>query len=100
MLSERLLKVATPFTAVTGVVPERVLPPGFVPMAMAIDAELVVTTSLPASSTVTVTAGEMEAPAKVFEGWTLKTSFVAGPTVTLNGLLVAPVKPVEAAVRV
>ena len=40
LLIERLLKVATPSTALTVVVPLNVPPPGFVPMAIVIDAVL------------------------------------------------------------
>ena len=65
---ERPLKVATPLTALTILVPPRVPPPGFVPMATVTEAVLVVTTLPFASSTCSVTAGLMEAPATVFVG--------------------------------
>ena len=91
LLIERSLKVATPFTAFTGVVPLSVPPPGFVPMATVIEAVLEVTTFPPASSTLTATAGVIEDPAAVFVGWTVKASFVAVPTETLMAVLVAAV---------
>ena len=88
---ERLLNVATPPDAVTVVVPLRVPPLGFVPMATVIEAALVVTRLPPASCTCTVTAGLIEAPAVVFDGCVPNASFVAVPTVILNAVLVAEV---------
>ena len=74
---ERLLKVATPLTALTVVVPESVPDEGFVPMATAIDAEEEVTTLPAESSTATFTAGVTETPATVFVGCWVNASFVA-----------------------
>src|SRR5260370_697797 len=85
--------VAMPLTAFCVAVPLRVPLPGFVPMATAIDAVLVVTTLPPASCTCTVTAGVIEEVAAVFDGCVPKASFAAAPTVILNELLVTPVRP-------
>src|SRR5438552_18711181 len=92
--------VAIPLIAFCVAVPLNAPPPGFVPMAIVIGAVLLVTTLPPASCTCTVTAGVIEEPAAVFDGWTPKPSFVALPTVILNALLVAGVRPVLAAVSV
>src|ERR1700751_4015160 len=97
---ERLLNVATPFTAFTFVVPLNVPPAGFVPIAIATAAVLVVTTLLFASSTCTVTAGVMAEQAAVFEGCVPNTSCVAVPGVMLKVLLVPAVNPVLLAARV
>jgi hypothetical protein len=59
---ERLEKIATPLTAVTGVVPESVPDPGLLPIAMAIEAVDVVTTLPEESSTLTTTEGEIDVP--------------------------------------
>ncbi len=84
----RFAKLATPPTAVTIVVPASVPPPAFVPIA---------TVMLPAnpvarlplwSSAVTCTAGVIVAPAPVVIGCTVKTSWLASPTLMLNGVLV------------
>src|ERR1700674_5130881 len=56
LLIDRFENVATPFTAFTGVVPDRVPPPGLVWIAIPTDAALVVTRLLYWSSTRTVTA--------------------------------------------
>src|SRR6266566_10162033 len=95
-------KVATPLTAATVFVPARVPLAGLVPIATVILLVAVVTVLPWASWTATCTAGVIAAPAAALLGWTVKTSFVAGPTVTLmlNALLVAPVRPVAGAVSV
>jgi hypothetical protein len=54
----------------------------------------------PASSILTWTAGVIAAPATVFVGWTVNASCAADPAVTLNALLVAPVRPPKLAVNV
>ena len=90
---ERALKVATPLTALTVLVPLRVPPPGFVPMATVIEAVLPVTTLPFASSTSKVTAGLIETPATVFVGCWPNTSCVAVPAVILKAPLVAEVRP-------
>src|SRR6266487_2486627 len=74
----RFEKVATPFTAATALVPDRVPPLGFVPSAILIESVKLVTV-LPASScAATRTGGEMVAPAVVPVGWTVNASRVAG----------------------
>jgi hypothetical protein len=65
---DRLLNVATPFTADTVVVPLSVPPLGFVTIATVIDAEELVTTFPLASSTDTFTAGVTDEPACEFDG--------------------------------
>src|SRR6266550_5898540 len=91
---------ATPATAVTLVVPERVPLPGFAPVA---------TVTLPAnpaavlpwaSRAVICTAGVIVLPAVALLGSTVKTSCVAAPDVMLKAALVAPVRPVAAPVSV
>src|SRR5205809_605614 len=72
----RLAKLATPLTAVTVVVPDRVPPLGFVPRATATDPANPVATLPPASSAVTCTGGVIAAPAAVALGCTLKTNRV------------------------
>jgi hypothetical protein len=75
VLTERLLKVATPFWGVTVSVPPRPVPPtrasvtGFV---------AVVTTVPLLSSTDTWTAGVIVAPVNAFEGCCKKASFAGG----------------------
>ena len=93
----RLLKVATPPAALTGFVPLSVPPPpGLVPKAMLMEAELPVTV-LPKASWI-VTVGLMLTPATVLLGCVVNTSLFAVPGVIVNGLLVAPVRPLLAAV--
>ena len=99
LLILRLLKVATPFTAETVRVPDNVPLPGFAPNAIAMEAVEVVTVKPPASSTVTVTAGVIAAPAAVLPGWTVKANLVAGPN-KLKAALVAPIRPELAALSV
>ena len=100
MLRLRLAKLATPLTAGTVVVPASVPPLGFVPRATATDPANPVATLPPASSAVTWTAGVIAAPAAVLLGCTLKTNWVAAPTVTVKALLVAPLSPGAVAVSV
>jgi hypothetical protein len=98
-LIETFENVATPLSAVTGLVPESVPDPGFVPMATAIEADDVVTTIPEASSTLTTTAGEIVPPCVALAGSTVKTSCVA--TLEMSKLaLVVLVSPVLDAVRV
>ena len=68
LLIDRLLKVATPLTAFWVTVPASVPPPGLLPIATVIGAELLVTTLLLASSTCTVTAGLITAVLTAFVG--------------------------------
>src|SRR5947209_5913581 len=95
-------KVATPLTAATVVVPERVPLAGLVPIATVMLVVAVVTVLPWASWTATWTAGVIAAPAAALLGCTVKASFAAGPTLMLmlNALLVAPVRPVAVAVTV
>ncbi len=100
MSIERSEKVATPFTAATVFVPLKVPDAGFVPIARVTDAEEEVTRLPFESRTSTLTAGVIDAPEAVFEGWTLKATLFAVPAVMLKELLVAPVRPALEAVRV
>src|SRR5436853_1294671 len=75
-------------TAATVVVPPSVLPPGLLPSAT-VTLPVNVGTRLPAgSSAVTWTAGLIAAPATVFDGCTVKASWVAVPGVMSNAVLV------------
>src|SRR2546427_639830 len=96
----RLEKVATPLTAATVVVPERVPLAGLVPIATVMLLVAVVPLLPRASCTATCTARVIAAPAAVLLGCTVKTSFAAAPALMLNALLVAPVRPVADAIRV
>src|SRR5437867_2019 len=98
----RFAKVATPLAAATVVVPARVPLAGLVPIASVMLVVAVVTVLPWASWSVTCTAGVIAAPAAALLGCTVKTSFAAGPTLTLmlNALLMAPVRPVADAVSV
>src|SRR5882672_10833886 len=102
LLIDRSGNVATPATATTGLVPERVPPPGF---AVAGIAKLTLPVNcvavLPnASRAVTSTGGVMIAPCGVVPGGTVNASTVAAPGVMSNVALVAPVGPVAPAVSV
>ena len=72
------MNVATPLIALTLAVPESAPPPGFERIESATVAVLVVTTALPASSTLTVKAA-IGWPNAVVVGCDVKTSCVAGP---------------------
>src|SRR6267378_3119484 len=94
--------VATPFTAATFVVPERVPPPGFAPSAIVIVPVKPVTVLPEASRAVTRTAAIVWF-ACVDEGCVVNARFVAGgggAAVMLNAVLVAPVSPLPLAVSV
>ena len=96
---DRLAKVATPATAATVVVPDRVPPPGLVLSAtVTLAVEAVRFPS--ASRMATFTAGVMAAPAVVLVGWTVMASLSAAAGVMLNAVLVAPVRPVALATSV
>src|SRR5437867_237587 len=87
-------KVATPATAATVLVPDKVPVLGFVPIAtVMLPVTPVAVLPLP-SWAVTSTAGVIAAPATVFVGSTLKTSAVAVPAVMLNAVLVVLPAPV------
>src|SRR3989442_1040509 len=91
-------KVATPATAATVLVPDKVPLLGFVPIATVMfPVNPVAVLPLP-SWAVTWTAGVIAAPATVLVGSTLKTSAVAAAGVMLNAALV--VLPAPVAVRV
>src|SRR5262252_11240326 len=81
---DRPEKVATPETTVTAAPPLSVPPEGLVPMARLTVVALSEVSTLPlASSTATVTAGLMAAPAPVLEGPWTKASLAGGPTPAL-----------------
>src|SRR5438093_7526033 len=84
--------VATPATAASVFVPDKVPVLGFVPIATVIlPVNPVAVLPLP-SWAVIWTAGAITAPAVVVLGCTLNTNWVALPGVTLNAAL-APVRP-------
>ena len=100
MLALRSPKLATPFTAVTVVVPLSVLPPGLLPNAT-VTLPVKPGTAFPAgSSAVTCTAGLMIAPATVLVGCAVNASCVAAPGVMSNGALVTGANPLPLAVSV
>src|SRR3989442_340088 len=96
----RFAKVATPLTAATVVVPARVPLAGLVPIATVMLVVAVVTLLQWAAWPGACMAGVTAAPAAALLGCTVKASFAAAPTLMLNALLVAPVRPVAAAVNV
>src|SRR5438034_9162063 len=83
-------KVATPLTAATVVVPERVPLAGLVPIATVMLVVAVVTVLPWASWTATCTAGVIAAPAAVLLGCTVKTSFAAAPARAGPAVFVTP----------
>src|SRR5437870_1401747 len=92
--------VATPATAGTVVVPERVPLPGFAPSASVTVAVNAVAVFPCASSAVTWTAGVIGAPAVALDGCTETTRCVAAPAAMLNGALDTVASPPAAAVSV
>src|SRR5438874_1762496 len=99
----RSAKVATPATAFTVRVPDSIPPPGFAPRATVIAPVKPGTTLPEASSADTRTGGVITALACVVLGCWVKRSWVAGgggAAVTLNGSLVAFVRPEAVASRV
>src|SRR6266702_3882279 len=99
LLRMGVLKVATPPTAATVKLPERVPPAGFVPIAT-LTLPVKPGTVLPsASCAVTWTAGVIVVPAVVLVGWSVNASRVAVPLVMLKGALVAALSPVAVAER-
>ena len=96
----RFANVATPLTAATPVVPERMPPPAFVPIATVTLLPNPVATLPCASSAVTWIAGAIVVPAVALPGSTLNTSCAAAPGVTLNAALGCVARLVAAAVRV
>ena len=91
-------KLATPATADTVLVPDKVPLLGFVPIATVTFPVNPVAVLPLASWAVTSTAGVIAAPAVVVLGCTENTSCVAEPAVMLNAALV--VLPAPVAVRV
>src|SRR6266550_8224962 len=86
----RLENTATPRLATTLLVPPRVPPTGFRPMAM-VTAPLKLVTVLPlASCAVTCTAGLMTEPAPVFDGWIVNASWVTAIATRKSGLVLSP----------
>src|SRR5262245_57139431 len=83
----RLEKVATPETAAREVTPDSVPPLGLAPIATVTIPVKPVAVLPSASSAVTLTAGEINAPAAVVGGGTVNTRLAAGPPVMLNAPL-------------
>src|SRR2546430_11131884 len=81
-------KVATPATAATVLVPDKVPALGFVPIATVMFPVNPVAVLPPASWAVTSTAGVIAAPSVEVLGCTENTSCVAVPAVMLNAALV------------
>ena len=96
----RVENVATPATAATVVVPDKVPAPGLVPSATVTFPVNPLAVFPWASRTVTWTAGVIVAPAVVLLGGTVKTSWAAGPGVMSKVVLVAPARPVAAPLSV
>src|SRR5919108_3953754 len=97
-----MLKVenlATPATAATVFVPDRVPVLGLVPSATVMLPVKPVAVFPCASWVVTCTAGVIAAPAAVLVGCTLNTSCVAVPAVMLKAALAAVAKPLALAPR-
>src|SRR5439155_17735400 len=102
LLMERSEKVATPATAATVLVPDRVPPPGFAPagiVSVMLPVNWVAVFPSP-SRAVTCTGGVMMAPCGVLPGGTVNARAVAAPGMMSNAVLVAPLAPAAAAVRV
>src|SRR5436189_39427 len=96
----RVEKVATPLTAATVGVPARVPLAWFFPFATVMLVWDVVTVELCSFPTRRSSDLVIAAPAAALLGCTVKASFAAAPTLMLNALLVAPVRPVADAVSV
>src|SRR3989441_9097985 len=84
----RPANAATPLTEFSDVVPDRVPPAGFVPMATVTLPANAVAVFPWASCAVTCTAGVIAAPAMALLGGTVNASCVAAPGVTLKAALV------------
>ena len=91
------LKVASPLTAATTSVPDRVPAPGLAPMARVILSVAAGMRFPPASCTCTLMAGVIVAPGAVSTGSTLKPSFVALPSVMSKLFDVAVLNPLAVA---
>src|SRR3954466_13127639 len=97
---DRLEKEARPPDAATVAVPDRVPPPGLVPIATVTLAVELVTVFPNASCTVTCTAGAIATPAVALVGWTVKATLVAAAGLMLNADEVVPVSDADAPVSV
>src|SRR5256885_1587191 len=95
-------KVATPLTAATVVVPERVPLAGLVPIATVMLVVAVVTVLPWASWTATCTPGVIAAPAAALLGCTVGTAFGGGRALMLvvDVLFIETVRPVAGGVSV
>src|SRR6266568_975747 len=91
-------KLATPATAATVLVPDKVPVLGFVPIATVMFPVNPVAVLPFPSWAVIWTAGVIVAPATVLVGWTLKTSAVAVAGVMLSAALVVLPAPVAVSV--
>src|SRR5947207_2642297 len=96
----RFAKVATPLTAATVGVRARVPLAGLVPIASVMLVVAAVTVLPLQCWPAPRAARAIPAPRASDLGCTVKTSFAAAPTLMLNALLVALVRPVAAAVNV
>src|SRR5436190_1944360 len=97
---DRLEKEARPPDAATVAVPDRIPPPGLVPIATVTLVVELVTVFPNVSCTATCTAGLSAPPAVALVGWTVKASRCAAAGLTLNAALDAPVSAPVAASRV
>ena len=86
--------------AASGLVEQLSAPPGLVPTASVTELVALVTTLPEASSTLTAGCVPKAAPLAPPPGWVLKAIWVAVPKVMVKVLLVVPVSPAAAAVRV
>jgi hypothetical protein len=100
LLTERLLKLATPEVAFIVRVPLNDPPAGLVPIAMVIDADDDVTVLPKLSCTVTLGGPAIALPALALAGWVVKATLIAAAALILKALLVALVSPVADAVSV
>src|SRR5690349_1508999 len=96
----RFEKVATPLTAATDVVPERVPPTGLL-LRLTVTVPVKLGVTFPnASWALTWTAGPIGDPTGVLDGWTLNASRLATAGVMLKPPLVAPLSPAALAASV
>src|SRR5512140_3955955 len=97
---DRLGKEASPPDAATVVVPDRIPPPGLVPIATVTFAVEVVTVLPNASCTATCTAGEIAAPAMALVGCWMNATLDAAAGEMLKATEVAGVSDADVAVSV
>src|SRR5512144_292090 len=93
----RVLKDATPATAATVVVPDRVPVPGLVPMET-VTSPVKPGTGFPTASCAVTAIVAIGVPATVVVGCVVNTSLEAAPTETSNGEDVASLRPLALAV--